>query len=192
MPGETGIWTKEEAREHHDFSYRLAQWIGAYFEKNEALIDFGCGPGSYLRYLHDIGYKHLLGVEGEKLNFEYGNVIVWDLCERTAPEVVPGFGSGWAGFNSICLEVGEHIPEVFLPVFLDNLAMYTRNRIVLSWGVPGQDGIGHVSCRHNIWVIDQMEKRGFKLLAEDSLKARAVVEERLNYFRNTIMIFQKK
>lgn len=179
MPLETGIYTVEEAVYGHDFSYRLAKWIGEYMPKNEPLSDIGCGPATYLRYLHDIGFYNLQGYEGTPQNFEYGKVKLQDLTNTFTFDG-----------NAICLEVGEHIPEEYLDVFLNNLAQCT-GKLILSWGVPGQDGIGHVSCRHNIWVIDQMEKRGFKLNVPDTLTVRTVVEDRVSYFRNTLMIFER-
>lgn len=188
MPLDTGIWTAEEALTGHDFSYRLAQWIGEYLPKDEKVVDWGCGQATYLRYLHDIGFKDLRGYEGTQQNFEYGNVVLWDLVVCPPDTPIVNYST-----NKICLEVGEHIPEMHLEAFINNICygIGKGRKLILSWAVPGQDGIGHVSCRHNIWVINEFEKRGFKLLADDSLKARAVVEERLNYFRNTIMIFEK-
>lgn len=183
MPLDTGIWTPEEAATGHDFSYRLAKWIGEYLPKNERLTDIGCGNAAYLRYWHDIGFNHLCGYEGTEQNFEFGNVEVVDLTQELPIHIF--------SCNTVCLEVGEHIPEEHLPMFLHNLAYSTTKKLILSWAIAGQDGIGHVSCRHNIWVINEMEKRGFKFLAADSLSARSVIEERMNYFRNTIMIFEK-
>ena len=183
MPSETGIWSEEEAATGHDFSYKLAQWMGQYFPVNEFLVDIGCGRAEYLRYLHDIKFQNLYGVEGSDIQFEFGKVKIQDLTTK--------FQLHDNG-NVICLEVGEHIPEQYLNVFIDNLVcnLGTGCKLLLSWAIPNQDGLGHVSCRHNIWVINEMEKRGLRFLAEDSLKARAIIEDRLSYFRNTILIFQ--
>lgn len=183
MPLETGIYTEEEAVYGHDFSYRLAKWIGEYLPKNKSVIDVGCGPAWYLRYLHDIGFIDLLGIEGTPQNFEYGNVVLHDLSTP-----IPFQNKG----NVISLEVGEHIPEEYSQTFLDNLCALCNGKLILSWAIPGQDGIGHVSCRHNIWVIREMERRGFELLVDDTLTVRTVVEDRVGYFRNTLMIFKRK
>lgn len=184
MPSETGWWTAEESINQHDFSYRLAHFIGEYFPKKDKLVDFGCGEGTYLRYLHDIGFENISGFEGQlPTKTDFGNIFEHDLTKSI--DLNP------KAENSICLEVGEHIPEEFLPTFINNLTSNTKNKILLSWGTPGQSGYRHVSCRHNIWVIKAMENRGWKLLAEDSLKARSVVEERLNYFRATLMVYEK-
>ncbi len=186
MPSETGIWGEEEAKSGHDFSYKLARFIGDYFPKDTRFIDLGCGPAEYLRYLHDRGFSNLYGIEGtSSISFEFGNVDVTDLTKEINIDTKG---------NVMCLEVGEHIPEQFLEQFLDNIAnaVNENDKLLLSWAIPGQDGIGHVSCRHNIWVINEMIKRKFSFLGDDSLKARSVIEDRLSYFRNTILVFQKK
>jgi len=189
MPLETGIWTSEEAATRHDFSYRLAKWIGEYLPKNERVADVGCGNAAYLRYLHDIGFESLVGFEGTEQNFEYGNVNVVDLTQplHKPPQLIRP-----QGHNTICLEVAEHIPEDHLPVFLDNLCYICgTGKLIMSWAIPGQDGIGHVSCKHNIWVVAEMKRRGYRLLLEDSLNARSIIENRLSYFRNTLMLFER-
>lgn len=186
MPSENiSIWTQQEADQYHCFDYWLAQWIGQNFYKKKQLIDLGCGRATYLRYLHDIGFELLRGIEGTALsNFDYGNVRVADLSEPIIPDVTG---------NVICLEVGEHIFEPYLDKFLDNIKKHVSQdgKILLSWGVPGQEGVGHVSCRHNIWVINEMEKRGLKLNCEMSLSARSVIKEPTRWFRNTLMFFEK-
>lgn len=185
MPTNTGIWEQYEANQYHDFSYRLAQYLGQYFPKNKHVIDLGCGLATYLRYLHDVGFTDLTGVEGTQLNtFEFGNIIVHDLS-KPIHQIKKG--------NVICLEVGEHVPNDFEDVVISNICNSCADdgKIIMSWAVPSQDGIGHVNCQHNIYIVDKMQKKGFKLILDDTLKVRAIVEERLNYFRNTLMIFER-
>jgi len=183
MPTETGIWTIDEALAYHDFSYRLAKFIGSYLSKEESLIDFGCGRATYLKYFHDIGFKQLYGVEGTNFPaFEYSNITVQDL---TVPFIKDSIG------NSLCLEVGEHIDKKYEHIFIDNLVNNTQNKLILSWAKRGQEGIGHVNCQHNIYIIDQLQKKGMKFLVDDSLEIREHVDNHTSYFRDTLMIFQK-
>lgn len=184
MPSTTGFWNDEEARTNHDFSYKLAKFIGEYFKKEDHLVDFGCGPGTYLRYLHDIGFTSLMGYEaiipdGQ----EFNNIGGQDLATS--------FNMLNKAVNGLCLEVGEHIPKEYEAIFLDNLCNNCTERIVLSWAIPGQSGYGHVNCQYNIYIVQEMERRGWKMLVEDSLEARQHVEDRVHYFRDTLMIFGK-
>lgn len=183
MPSETGYWNKEEASTQHDFSYQLAKFIGSYFGKNDKVIDFGAGNGEYIRYLHDIGFTNVWALEGDTETItEISNVIKQDLSKPFSID---------KAVNGICLEVGEHIPAQYSAVLLNNLVNNVDKKIIISWAIPGQDGYHHVNCQHNLWVIKEMQHRGFKVLIDDSLKARSVIEDRWSYFRNTLMVFER-
>jgi len=184
MPSHTGVWSPEEASTGHVFDYKLAQWMGDIFPKNVPLIDIGCGPATYLRYFHDRGFQSLHGIEGSQLNFELSNVRVADLTGKV--------DLGVQG-NVICLEVAEHIPEGYMEPFLQNVLRHVSKNglLFLSWGIPGQDGLGHVNCRHNIWVINELEERGYQFDLDYSLKARAMVSNYAHWLRDTIMVFRQ-
>lgn len=198
MPSETGIWSAKEGAENHVFDYELAHYLGQMFRKQDPVIDVGCGRGTYLRYFHDIGFEKLAGIEGSDQVFKFGNAVpfnkhmtfgnvgLWDLSNSImTPPPISG--------NVICLEVGEHIPEQYEDIFIDNLIKLTSSGgyIILSWAVPGQDGIGHVNCKHNIWVIEVMTKRGVIFCPIQSLSIRTCISNHTAWFRNSIMIFQK-
>lgn len=188
MPTETGIFTPEEAATGHLFSYRLAQFIGKLLPKDKPVLDIGCGPGSYMRYLLDIGFNEVMGIEGtEEQNFEVpkDKIVIADI---TIAPPIPFYK-----FNIVCLEVGEHIPaeqsDKFFEYIRINCAL--RGYVVMSWAIPGQDGTGHVNCQPNEWVIKKMREKGFDVLANPTLSARDVVEPHLAYFKQSILIFQK-
>src|SRR6185312_1942261 len=104
MPSDTGFWSIEEAATNHDFSNNLAEWISNYFPKDKTVIDFGAGNGSYIRYLHDAGFSDVWALEGDIGTItESSNTIQQDLTLPFKIEKI---------CNSICLEVGEHLPEV--------------------------------------------------------------------------------
>lgn len=186
MPSETGVWTPEEAETGHVFDYRLAQWLAKLLPKNEYIIDMGCGTASYLRYFHDLGFPKLIGVEGTAVKgSEYGNVEIQDLTQEFDLIGVRG--------NVLCLEVAEHIPEEHMHMFLKNITRHTEymSYLVMSWAIPGQDGLGHVNCRHNIDIIGIMKyKYGMDLDIEASLEGRAMVSDVAHWFRNTLMVFR--
>jgi len=185
MPTQTGVWSPEEAQTGHVFDYRLAQWLGQFFDKDKPLIDMGCGPATYLRYFHDIGFNDLLGVEGTDLpGREFSEVQVLDLTE---PIDLPKKG------NILCLEVAEHIPKVHMHDFLDNVLKHLSDdgNLVMSWGIPGQAGLGHVNCKHNIEVVNILYQLGLELDLHHSLKARAMVSNYAHWFRDTIMVFHR-
>lgn len=139
MVSQTGYWSEEEII-YHDYSFPLARWIAKFFNKRHQTVDFGAGDGFYTGYLEDMGF-YAIAVEGNKNTVvNASKVIQQDLTE---PFILERCG------NSICLEVGEHIPAEFEQQFIDNIANNTKYKLVLSWAVPEQEGWYHVNCKDN-------------------------------------------
>ena len=97
---------------------------------------------------------------------------------------------GIAEFDYVlCLEVGEHVPAEFEAVLLDNLDHHARHGIVLSWAIPGQDGVGHVNTQPNAYVINQMLARGWVELRRMTAELRERAHHQ--WFKNSIMVFER-
>ena len=185
MITETGYWKSEEASEHHIHSPSLSTWICNFLEKHKKapIIDFGCGMGFYLKDLYNNGYENLLGVEGDPPYTDY-------LFPILTQDLSCSFNLGTRG-NVVCLEVGEHIPKQFQETFIDNITNHCNNYLIMSWALHNQGGDGHVNELDNDVIIKEIEKRGFRHIEKLSQDARNSVEDFCNYFRNTIMIFEK-
>jgi hypothetical protein len=194
MITETGYWTSDDTESIHVHDPRLANWILNYLQndKDKQLIDFGCGMGDYLKKLHNNGFSNLHGFEGEVRKGSPNFVDSWDLTNPIKNYKNYDHLKKNA-YNSICLEVGEHIPKQYESIFLDNITSLTTNKIILSWAIIGQLGDGHVNCMNNDEVILKMNELGFNYLENDSIIVRnSVSPEIASWFLNTIMIFQKK
>ena len=89
----------------------------------------------------------------------------------------------------LTLEVGEHIPKEYEAIFLDNISNHTNNFVILSWAVEGQGGDGHVNCKNNDYIINQMKLRNFTYDIENSNLLRK--DSIVSWFKNTIMVFKK-
>jgi SAM-dependent methyltransferase len=181
----TGFWNGETAHNHHVHSENLSQWIYDFCikKKIQSVTDFGCGLGEYLAKLSPI-VSNAIGVEGsipKEAKFEY--IIQGDLTTDLKSKA---FTSDLV----ISLEVGEHIPAEFMGVYLDNITNHSAKYLITSWAVRGQAGFGHVNCLDNAEIIPEFEKRGFKLLEKETEKARLIIEDKANWFRNTLFIFK--
>ena len=186
MPNEKGIWSQEEADSGHLFSNYLAEIFAGTLASHIRVYDVGCGNGAYVKYLEDAGFESVIGIEGSQLeNFKTHNIIIQDL---TMPFELQTKG------NVICLEVAEHIPAQYEDVFLKNVTGLVRvsGFLFLSWAVKGQDGIGHVNCKSNEYVVEKLHNLGFVYMRTHSQDMRNQVEEELSYFKNTLMVFLKK
>jgi cyclopropane fatty-acyl-phospholipid synthase-like methyltransferase len=181
MISSTGIWSEEE-NFAHAFSYYTARYISKYFEKEKLVIDLGCGLGTILQYLKDVGFTDLIGIEGSELsNFDFNNIKKLDLTN-------PLFLDKG---NVISIEVFEHIPAQYEKQFVDNILNCCDGKLVISVATVGQPGIGHVNCKNNDYIINIFESNGFKFNSERTKEIRSTVENHVDYLRNTLMIFEK-
>lgn len=184
MPTATGIFTSEETEDQYSFSYHLAKWIGNYLPKETRIIDFGCGNGTYISYLYDKGFG-VTGVDGEMSSSYEGQglFIKQDLTDQ--------FTLDYKG-NVICLEVGEHIPKEFEHIFFENITKHCTDKLILSFAVRGQGGLGHVNCKENIEVCAIMKDYGFKFLYGPTVEARkSITKNHCEWFKKSLLIFER-
>lgn len=177
---EHGFWTDKSERGHF-FDSRLADALAEMFF-GQAVIDLGCGSGSYVQHLnsHDID---CVGYDGNPCTEEISDGVckVADLAEQCFfPQVYD-----WV----LCLEVGEHMPEEFEPCLLDNIHRHNKKGVVISWAVPGQGGRGHVNCRTNHYVQSLFSPLNYRYDWPVTSCLRRAAKK--NWFKNTLMVFRK-
>jgi tryptophanyl-tRNA synthetase len=176
-----GIWNKEDAA-HHQSSLKLAKWLVTYLPKDVPVIDFGCGTGYYMGYLESQGFA-AIGLDGNLPDVPLcSNFIKRDLTELMK------FANK---YSVVSLEVGEHLPKQFQENFTYNLTSNCEKHLVLSWAEIGQPGIGHVNCRSQEDVIQDIESRGFKLNVTATYEARCNVDKNTDWFERTLLIFER-
>lgn len=176
-----GIWNAEHAK-HHQSSEKLAKWLAGYLPKNKIVIDFGCGNGYYMGYLERLGFD-TGGYDG--------NAVIKVLCnyfvcyDLTKPLLLQ------SKCSIVSLEVGEHLPKEAQETFMNTLTKNCDKHLILSWAEIGQPGIGHINCRSQEDVINDVESRGFKLNKEATADVRNNIDDNCDWFRRTLLIFEK-
>jgi 2-polyprenyl-3-methyl-5-hydroxy-6-metoxy-1,4-benzoquinol methylase len=183
MISETGVWSEEEQRAHI-FSYNVARFVASLIKTDpidRMIYDIGCGNGKYLQYFADVTIL-AWGFDGFCPKNLYSNINQHDL---TTPLKLESCA------NILCLEVWEHIPPQYEDIFVDNLVNNLKGYLILSVAVEGQEGLGHVNCRSNEYVINKLQERGLTYLPELTEQIRKEPEPYVSYFKNTLMIFQK-
>jgi hypothetical protein len=90
----------------------------------------------------------------------------------------------------ISLEVGEHIPKKYEHTFLNNIANHAKEGVVLSWGVIGQGGHGHVNNQPLNYIVQQMDIRGFYQDKENSTKLQKACT--FSWFKRNIYVYRRK
>lgn len=180
-----GAWTQFEADKYHQSSPKLAKYLCEYLDISKPVIDFGCGQGYYIHELDSVGFR-CLGVEGFELNnFLHRDIKVMDLCK-------PILWSGkFFGAQVLSFETGEHIDRKYEQIFLDTLANNCSSKLIMSWATEGQPGIGHVNCRNHDYIIKEVQRRGFKLLIQDTADIRKHVDLNCDWLIRNLLVFQR-
>jgi FkbM family methyltransferase len=179
---ETGSWDIKNMNEHA-FDPILASYIVDIIKdlKINNSIDFGCGPGDYVKYLKENGIISK-GYDGNKNTPILSN----GLCE--VQDLTEDFFVNTSDLI-ICLEVGEHVPEKYEDKLIENITKHVGSYLIISWGIPEQGGYGHVNCKPNDYIIEKIESKGLKYMEDYSNLLRK--NSSMDWFKNTLMMFKR-
>ena len=147
-----------------------------------SILDLGCGPGLYSKNFIKNGFDCKC-YDGNPYTEEdtNGRCQVLDLSKLV--ELNRKFDC------VLSLEVGEHIPNQYEDIFIQNITNHCSNIIILSWAIPSQPGDGHVNCQSNDYIEVLLKNKNFlrNLELENSLRKSA----KRRWFKNTLMVFEK-
>ena len=179
-----GYWSGAGVATEHRCSPRLAGWLTHYLDRSVPTYDFGCGLGTYLLALHQVGFERLHGYEGDPPPIpHFGGIERHDLTEPLEVEE-PG--------NVICLEVAEHVPEEHSATLLQTVTRACADKLVFSWAIRGQGGAGHVHELDFFESYPLLEARGFAIDVAATREARDLAGADLSWFRQSIMICRRR
>lgn len=127
------------------------------FEIN-SMLDVGSGIGHAAKWFSNKGVD-VTAIEGleDNVNEAVVPTILIDLTERSFTKDVD---------LVYCVEVVEHIEEKYLENLLDTLCC--GKYLFMTNALPGQTGWHHVNCQPTEYWINHLEKRGYKILEEES------------------------
>jgi len=179
-----GFWETTDQTGHvHDKN--LADALGSYLliTGHKTVVDFGCGLGDYAK-----AFK-ALNLEVEAFDGNPNTEVLTDGIGRVLDLSKPFYLQ--KKFDAVMsLEVGEHIPAEFEVLFLDNICKHVKKTLIISWAIEGQGGDGHVNCKNNDYIIQQVEERGFKYNKKASQELRNAVTNAA-WFAYTLMVFNR-
>ncbi len=185
MPDSYGIFTHEESERILIKHEGILALLPEAFSRDRLVLDLGCGRGHACEHLKNHGFE-VFGFEGTPLseNESVGVPIFTVNLIQPWWRVLP---QG----QVLCIEVGEHIPPSCESVMFDNICRLTAPGCVslISWAVEGQEGCGHINCRNNDYVIQQMEVRG--LIFQEGRTAE--LRQRFNdIYHHSLMLFLRE
>lgn len=182
MINDRGIWLDRDETGTHMIDEVLCSELIRILKawSIKSVVDIGCGNGAYTKKLREAGFD-CKGYDGSPLTPELSE----GLCEIKDFSEPVDIGE----FDCVlCLEVGEHLPEKYESIFLDNICKCS-DILIMSWAIEGQPGTGHVNCRNNDYIIGKMRERGFFYWPETSRLLRD--SSSLPWFKDTIIIFER-
>lgn len=182
---EHGYWIGTDIMCEHQFDRQLANALSDFFkqEKAKTVVDFGCGPGEYVKVLRKNNFD-CIGYDGNPDTFTISGGVAHVIDLSQVFDLKKHFD--WV----LSLEVAEHLPKEYEKAFLENIHKHNTKGIVLSWAVKGQGGFGHFNEQDNDYVKKIMAEYGYEndVEAENYLRKLSF----LPWFKNTIMVFRKR
>ena len=177
-----GYWIGD-VEECHAIDGYLGLAIADFFveEKAESVVDFGCGVGAYVKFIRSRGIT-AEGYDGNpdtpELTGGIGKIL--DLSEP--------FELGETFDWVLSLEVGEHLPQQYEKIFIDNLIRHAKKGIMLSWAIKNQGGTGHFNEQNNDYIKGILANYGYlnDLEAENRLRSKSGT-----WFQHSLMVFRK-
>lgn len=175
-----GFW-ENSTTEGHIYDESLCVELFNYLNGN-TVVDLGCGSGDYSKYFKENGIICDC-FDGNPFTPSISN----GLCNVL--DLSKDIDIGKYDYV-LCLEVGEHIPAEYEKTLINNIHKTNNKGIVLSWGVEGQPGNGHINCRNNDYIRFIFYNLGYESNVDAERKLR--LASNFIWFHDTIMVFEKK
>ena len=183
MINERGFW-EDDGVHNHKYDLPLNEALIKYLRKQGvvSILDLGCGPGEYAsKFIKENFYCECY--DGNPNTPQISK----NLCKVLDVSSPIDLGNQYDCVLS--LEVGEHIPEQYESVFIDNIVRHSRNLIIISWATIWLGGYGHFNERANDYIENLFSRKRFYRDKEAETFLRN--SPQWWWFKNTIMVFKK-
>lgn len=156
MPNyDESFFAEQKGRSHLAAEQVLPELLGMVDVKSA--VDFGCGVGTWLRVLKNLGISKVKGLDGfggrtTQLQIDANEFIEADLASSI--DLKERFDI------AISLEVAEHLPPASSEQFVDTLCRHS-DLVMFSAAIPRQDGVGHINERWQDFWAELFVQRGY-------------------------------
>jgi SAM-dependent methyltransferase len=149
-----------------------------------SVIDVGCGVGTWLRALADIGVSKVVGVDGPYVSPQRLVIPAEQFRGRDLREPLADLGR----FDmALSLEVAEHLPANCARPFVKGLTALAPV-VVFSAAVPGQGGANHINEQWPDYWAELFREEGF--VQTDPLRPRLWYDHRVEWwYRQNMFVF---
>ena len=182
------VYQDEFYRDRHETTVYSAQTILAIILDTiptvRSAVDVGCGVGTWLSVLKNIGIEEIQGIDGSWVNKEFLQIPVENFMSQ---DLSQSMNLNRKFELAISLEVAEHLPEVNAHNFVTSLTKLA-DFVLFSAAIPYQGGENHVNERWLEYWNDLFNKCGY--IGLDIVRRRIWNDNRIPvWYRQNIILF---
>lgn len=148
-----------------------------------SVVDVGCGTGSWLHIVGELGVDDVVGVDGPHVDRALLEI---EPTKFVAHDLSRPLDLGRSFDLALCLEVGEHLPSSSASTLVDSLTALAP-AVLFSAAIPGQGGTRHRNEQWPEYWAALFAGRGYH--AHDFIRTATWRDPRVRYFysQNTIL-----
>ena len=165
----------------------ILQIVQEIIPKIDSAVDIGCGVGTWLYVLEEMGAKKIQGMDGAWVNQDFLKIPKESFTQYDFNKEVRLDRN----FDlAISLEVAEHIEPENAKTFVLSLVNLS-DFILFSAAIPYQSGVGHVNEQWLPYWISLFKEQGF--VGVDIIRKRIWNDESIPFwYRQNILLFVKE
>ncbi len=152
-----------------------------------AVVDVGCGLGSWLLVFQRLGINDVIGIDGDDVD---SADLVLPAERFVRRDLTQSLDVG-RGFDlAVSLEVAEHLPPSRADTFVESLARLAPV-VLFSAAIPFQGGFHHVNEQWPEYWLERFIRYGF--LAIDAIRPEVWQDDRVDwwYAQNTLLFVRR-
>jgi SAM-dependent methyltransferase len=152
-----------------------------------SVLDVGCGIGTWLSVVQELGVKDIAGVDGEWLDRKLARI---SPARIQSIDLEKGFDLGRRFDLAVCLEVAEHLSADAAEGFVGSLTRHA-DVVLFSAAIPMQGGHHHVNEQFPEYWEKMFEAAGYAVV--DFLRPQIwYCDNVLPWLRQNVMVFAKQ
>ena len=174
---------------------KIIQWISKNINREDPILDIGCGNGTVLIRLHKLGYTHLTGIDYSVNAIELAKAVAesngassigFETCDILSPDTMPLESSLFkiiidkGTYDAICVN-----PDADINIVRDKYISFIRNHL---------QPCGYFLLTSCNWTLEELIKHfsGPELVFIVQLETQTLTFGGKSGSRTTSVIFQKK
>lgn len=183
------VYNKDFYKDQQDGSLISAQevWpvLFQYF-KPKSVIDIGCGVGTWLAAIDQLGIKDYLGVDGDYVN---ENELYIPKERFQSFDLTKSYNPSRKYDLAISLEVGEHLPDTSSGDLVNTLTN-AADVVLFSAAIPGQTGTYHINEQWPEYWAAKFAAKGF--VPVDCIRKHIWSNQKVAiWYRQNVLLFVK-